>query len=143
MLLGHDRLEAILLLGLKEIPIIRVRHLTREQLQLLRIFEEKLAQEAEWDEEALNTVFTELRLNEPDVVLTDSGFSIGEVDAFEGRFKTKDLNDLDDVRAPDEECQPVSRIGELWLCRPHRSICGDSTDPEVSGRNHPASRSAR
>jgi ParB-like chromosome segregation protein Spo0J len=131
LVVGHDRLKAMLALGLEQVPIIRVAHLTEAQLQLFRIFEEKIAQEFEWDEQALALTFTELRLCEPEVVLTDSGFSIAEVDALEGRFCTKELNDLDDVHEPDEERSPISRRGELWLCGRHRLLCGDSTDAGV------------
>lgn len=128
LVLSHNRLAAMLALGLEQIPVIRVGHLSEAQLQLFRIFEEKIAKEFEWDEEALALTFTELRLSEPEIVLTDSGFSIGEIDAVENRIRTKALNDLDDVREPDEEREPVSRQGELWLCGRHRLICGDSTD---------------
>lgn len=131
LVLGHERLEAMLLLGLEEVPVIRVGHLTEEQLQLFRLFEEKIATEFDWDDEALALTFAELRLAEPELNLTDSGFSIGEIDALEGRISTEALNDLDDVLEPDSKQEPISRVGELWLCGRHRVICGDSTDPAV------------
>jgi DNA modification methylase len=131
LVLGHDRLAAMLALGMEHVPVIPVAHLTEAQLQLFRIFEEKIAKEFEWDEEALALTFTELRLSEPEVVLTDSGFSIGGIDALEGRLRTKELNDLDDACEPHEKREPISRRGELWLCGRHRLICGDSTDPGV------------
>ena len=31
---------------------------------------------------------------------------------------------------------PVSRLGDLWLCGPHRVICGDATDPEAVAALH-------
>lgn len=131
LVLGHERLEAMRLLSLDEVPVIRVAHLTEEQLQLFRLFEEKIATEFEWDDEALALTFAELRLTEPEVNLTDSGFSIGEIDALEGRISTEALNDLDDVLEPDAKREPISRLGELWLVGRHRVICGDSTDPAV------------
>jgi DNA modification methylase len=128
---GHDLLEAALLLGLTEVPVVQAAHLTEEQLELWRIFQTKFAMDLEWDDEALALTFTELRLSEPEMVLTDSGFSIGEIDALEGRTRTKELNDLDDVCEPHEQREPISRRGELWLCGRHRLVCGDSTDTSV------------
>lgn len=128
---GHELLEAAVLLGLTEVPVVQAAYLTEEQLELWRIFQTKFARDLEWDDEALALTFTELRLSEPEVVLTDSGFSIGEIDALEGRIRTKALNDLDDVHEPDERREPISRRGELWLCGRHRLICGDSTDGPV------------
>ena len=128
---GYARLEAAKLLGLAQVPVIRIAHLSEEQLQLFRIFENKIAQESQFDEEALNLTFSELRLIDPELELTDSGFSIGEIDAIAGRERTKALNDLDDVTEPDADYVPVSREGDLWQCGPHRIRCGDSSDPAV------------
>lgn len=133
-LMSEDhRLEAALLLGLQQVPIIRIEHLTEEQVQLFRIFSITSAQELELDEEALVLTFEELRVSDPDVVLTDSGLATGQIDAMTGRARTAELNDLDDTTEPDLERVPISRVGELWLCGPHRIQCGDSTDPEVIG----------
>lgn len=131
LVLGHDRLEAMLALGLSLVPVIRVAHLTEEQIQLFGLFEEKIAKEFEWDDDALALTFTELRLAEPELNLSDSGFSIGEIDARLGHVKTKALNDLDDVHEPDSKGEPISRRGELWQCGRHFVLCGDSTDPAV------------
>ena len=29
---------------------------------------------------------------------------------------------------------PVSRMGDLWLCGPHRVLCGDATNSEAAAR---------
>ena len=131
LVLGHDRLEAMLLLGLDLVPVVRVAHLTEEQLQLFRLFEERIANEFEWDDQALALTFAELKLAEPELNLTDSGFSIGEIDSRIGNAQTKALNDLDDALEPDFQREPISHTGELWICGQHRLLCGDSTDPAV------------
>lgn len=131
---GHARLEAAELLGLSEVPIIRLSHLTEEQLRLFAMFDNKIAEDAEWDEKALVLEFNELKLEEPELELTDSGFEIAEIDAMAGRARTAALSDLDSVAEPNPNVPAVSRIGDLWICGRHRLICGDCTDPAVIAR---------
>ncbi|WP_156680879.1 DNA modification methylase [Sphingomonas profundi] len=128
---GQARLDAALLLGLDQVPAIRIAHLTDEQLRLFAIFENKIGEESEWNDAALNLEFEELRLTEPELDLTDSGFAIGEIDALAGRMRTQELNDLDDTGEPDPARIAVTRIGDVWLCGRHRIICGDAIDAAV------------
>ena len=54
-------------------------------------------------------------------------------------FDTKELDDLlanaeDDAAAdaaPPLPTNPVSRLGDLWLCGPHRVLCGDCTSADA------------
>lgn len=128
---GQARLDAALLLRLDRVPVIRIAHLTEEQLRLFAIFDNRIAEESEWDDAALNLEFEELRLSEPELDLTDSGFAIGEIDALAGRARTAELNDLDDPSEPDPERAAVTRLGDVWICGRHRIICGDATDAGV------------
>jgi len=131
LVVGEERLAAAKLLGLAQLPVIRIAHLTEEQLQLFRIFEEKVASESEFDEEGLELTFAELRLADPEVDLTGSGFAIGEIDAIEGRARTRALNDLDDATEPAPDYEPVTRLGDKWRCGSGHIMCGDATDPNV------------
>lgn len=126
---GDARLEAAIMLGVSEIPIIRVSHLSDEQLLLFKIFDNKIAEEGDWDKASLSLTFDELRLADPGLVLEDSGFSIGEIDAMVGEERTRELNDLDDTREEIAPGETVSRRGDLWQCGPHRLLCGNSLEP--------------
>lgn len=128
---GYGRLAAAKLLGLSEVPVIRVRHLTEEQLQLFRIFDNKIAEASEWDFAELHLTIEDVRISDPALSLDDSGFAFGELDAIGGRIKTAALNDLDDTREPDPSKPPVSRPGDLWECGRHRAYCGNSLDPHA------------
>jgi hypothetical protein len=57
---GHGRVEAAKLLGLEQVPTIRLDHLTEAQLKAYRIADNRLAECAEWDRELLA-----LELGEP------------------------------------------------------------------------------
>lgn len=54
---GAARVEAARLLGLGEVPVIRTEHLTEEQMRLFAIADNKLAEGAEWNIDALRAEF--------------------------------------------------------------------------------------
>lgn len=64
---GHCRLEAAKLLGLKEVPTVKLSHLSKEKIRLYTIADNKLALDSTWDNDLLNAELVEL---------TDLGFDI-------------------------------------------------------------------
>jgi DNA modification methylase len=137
---GHARVEAATLIGLSEVPIIRMAHLSRDELRLLAIFDNKVATEGTID---LNEVLLELddvAMQTPDLMLTDSGFEVGEIDALRGLTRTNELDDLDDD--PEPSAIVVTRVGDLWRLGDHRLLCADATDP-AAVQNLMAGSSAR
>lgn len=127
---GHARLDAAKLLGLTQVPVIKIAHLSDEQLRLFAIFDNKFATAGELDSEAIRLELEAISIAVPSLDLTDSGFAIAEIDAMNGLHRTNELADLDD----DGQCQPgqpVSRVGDLWQLGRHRVICSDATDPAV------------
>lgn len=58
---GHTRREASILAGLKKVPYIIMGDLTPEQVKAYRIADNKLAELATWDEEALKEELFELQ----------------------------------------------------------------------------------
>ena len=75
---GHGRILAARRLGLDAVPVIRLAHLTPEQVRAYRIADNKLALDAGWDEELLAAEFHELNGAGYDLGLT--GFSAEELD---------------------------------------------------------------
>ena len=66
-------------------------------------------------------------LNEADFDLSLTGFDPKEIDDL-----LLDPGDDDQANAaPPLPENPVSRLGDLWLCGPHRVLCGDATSPEA------------
>jgi ParB-like chromosome segregation protein Spo0J len=60
---GHGRLLAAKKLGLSEVPVIILDHLTEAQRRALVIADNKLAENAGWDEELLKQELVELKEN--------------------------------------------------------------------------------
>lgn len=125
---GHARLQAARKLGLTEVPVIVLDHLSEAQRRALVIADNKLALNAGWDEELLRGLLTELR--EDEFNLDVLGFSDQEMEALLAEPPTigEGLTDEDAVPEPLEE--PVSRRGDLWVLGEHRLLCGDSANRE-------------
>lgn len=66
-------------LGLAELPIIRVTHLTPEKLEIYRIAEQRLSELAPWDDRAVAETFKELSQLDLGFSLEVTGFSQGEI----------------------------------------------------------------
>jgi DNA modification methylase len=134
---GHGRLLAAQRIGLESVPVIELGHLTEEQRRALVIADNKIAENAGWDEEILAA---ELQaLFESGFDLDVLGFADDELDALlagdlEGDVPAPALGDEDHVPEDEPEAAPVSRPGDLWILGEHRVICGDALDREVVGR---------
>lgn len=124
---GYGRLLAAEKLGLKEIPIVRLPHLSPNQIKALRIADNKLTKNAKWDDRLLREVFLELSKSEIDFSLDITGFSQAEIDlTIEG---LKDSNCVSDDFADEQlsiETKAISTVGDLWACGRHRILCGDA-----------------
>lgn len=139
---GAARVAAASIAGLSEVPVIRIEHLTDEQARLFALADNKLAEGASWDLDALRIEFGEITLAAPELDLDNSGFSIGERDVLVGMHRTDELADLDDMPEADESAAPVSRLGDVWRLGRHRLVCGDARDAAVIA-SAVAGRSAR
>jgi DNA modification methylase len=132
---GHGRLAAARRLGLSEVPVIELGHLSPAQKRAYVISDNRLALDAGWDEELLALEFAELSEAGYDLALT--GFDDAEIQGLladndgegEGAKDDGAPDAADDV--PDEPAVPVSRAGDVWALGQHRLICGDATNAAV------------
>ena len=76
---GHGRVMGAQKLGLKDVPCIRLSHLTDIQRRAYIIAENKLALNAGWDEEMLGLELSDLRELDFDLDLT--GFDADEIES--------------------------------------------------------------
>lgn len=77
---GHGRVLAARLLGLADVPCIRLNHLTETQRRAYIITDNKLTLNAGWDEELLGLELADLR--EADFDLSLVGFDGDEIERF-------------------------------------------------------------
>lgn len=121
---GDGRLAAGKLLGLNQIPVICVNHLTDDQKRAYAIADNKLAENAPWDSELLRIEIEHLLEVNFDVTLT--GFSNVEIDV---------LTAPENETRPEPACplpphpnETVSRLGDCWEIQPHLLMCTDCRD---------------
>ena len=133
---GHGRIQAARRLGLTEVPIIELGHLSPNQKRAYIIADNKLALAAGWDEELLHLELGDLATAGYDLTLT--GFADDELEALlsvqedgagESDAESNPMAEQDDI--PDTPVNPVSRPGDIWQLGLHRLICGDASDPTV------------
>ena len=123
---GHGRLMAAQKLGLAEVPVIVLDHLTEAQRRALVIADNRIAENAGWDEELLRAELESLRDIDFDLDLI--GFSEAELDALLGDLDGSEEGAVDgEDEVPEPPADPVSRPGDLWIMGNHRLLCGDST----------------
>lgn len=126
---GHGRVEAARLLKLKEVPTIRLEHLSEAQKRAYILVDNKLAENAGWDPEVLAIELQHLTELDIDFDVAITGFEPAEIDILIG-----DLNDSTSADPADEipdietDTAPVSVPGDLWLLGKHRLLCADATD---------------
>ena len=130
---GQGRWAAARRLGLTEVPVIELGHLTPHQKRAYVLADNRLALDAGWDEEMLALELAELSEAGFDLGLT--GFDDAEIE----RLLAEDLSVEEqhqdagetDEDIPEVPVVPVSRPGDLWQLGQHRLICGDATDTSV------------
>jgi DNA modification methylase len=122
---GHGRLAAARKLGMTEVPVIELAHLTETQKRAYILADNRLAEKAGWDNELLSLELADLKLSNFDIDLI--GFSADECDALIAGDEVLEDGLTDDDAVPDVSETPVSKAGDVWLLGRHRVMCGDST----------------
>jgi len=124
---GHGRIEAAKAEGFKEVPCVLVDYLTPAQKKAYIIADNRMAEDAGWDEEMLRAEIESLQEEAFDLSLT--GFDEKELSAL---FDFGEDGQEDNFDVDAELAKPCfSKTGDVWHIGKHTVICGDSTDPEV------------
>jgi DNA modification methylase len=130
---GHARLLAARKLGMAEVPVIVLDHLTEAQRRALVLADNKLALNAGWDEEMLRVELQDL---------DSSGFNLDIVGFSDEELQNllTDSQAMESAGLTDEDAVPetseaaVTVSGDLWILGEHRLLCGDSTQMETAER---------
>jgi DNA modification methylase len=125
---GHGRVMAARKLGLAQVPVIELAHLTEAQKRAYILADNKLAEQAGWDRELLALELGDLQ--DMAVDLTTLGFEAAELDAL---LRSGEADERED-EIPQPPALPVSQPGDLWLLGNHRLICGDATHSDTVAR---------
>lgn len=130
---GHGRLMAAQRLGMSEAPVIVLGHLTAAQRRALVIADNKIGENAGWDEAQLSQELQALLADGFDLGLL--GIPEDELDALlaEAEGGPEMSDDAADA-IPEPPAEPITRPGDIWRLGRHRLCCGDATDPAAIAR---------
>lgn len=120
---GHGRIMAAQKLGIEEAPCMTATGWSEAKRRAYVIADNKLAMNAEWDNDMLALEFADLKDEGFDLELT--GFDMDEIGALFPDEATEGLTDEDAV--PEAPEAPVTVEGDVWVLGRHRLMCGDST----------------
>ena len=122
---GHGQLEAAKQLGITEVPTIRLSDMTQAQKRAYIIADNKLAENAGWDQNLLKLELEYITKLDIAFDLTVTELDIGEIDMILDRG-TNLIADA--IPETDPNIPPVNRQGDLWHLGDHRLLCADARD---------------
>lgn len=122
---GHGRLEAAKLLGMSDVPVLRLGHMSEAEKCAYIIADNKLAENAGWDDNLLAIELQGLLDLDIGFSIELTGFEMGEIDVL---LSDDTPPEPETVPLPETDKLPVNRPGDLWLIGPHRLYCGNSLE---------------
>lgn len=131
ILAGHGRVLAAKALGLNEIQTLRIDHLSAAQKRAYILADNRTAELAGWDRELLAIELGALVKLEFDTDVI--GFNTPEIDIIldDAAQARRDGRDAPEDACPAPQAAAVTQPGEVWLCGPHKVVCGDAGDPAL------------
>lgn len=125
---GHGRILASQEEGIDKVPCVFVDYLTDAQKKAYIIADNRMALDADWDEELLKIEIESLK--DEDFDLSFTGFDESELlDLFGDDSKSKVEDDNFDLSSALEKASFVEK-GDVWTVGKHRLMCGDATSKE-------------
>ena len=122
---GHARLLAARKLGMTEVPVIVLDHLTESQRRALVLADNRLVLNAGWDEEMLRVEMA--ALEEGGFNLELVGFTDEEIEGLLRDPEEVQAGNTDDDAVPETPETAITMPGDIWLLGQHRLLCGDAT----------------
>ena len=126
---GHGRVLAARKLGLDQVPVVVLDHLSETQKRAFIIADNRISDNAGWDDAILRGELAELKDAELDLALL--GFSDDDLAALLAEVAPEAAVPGEEEapeEIPEAPVDPVTRPGDVWLIGPHRLICGDCRD---------------
>lgn len=130
ILAGHGRVEGAKLLGMNEVPCLRLDHMSEDEKRAYVLADNKLALNAGWDEDLLAAELGVLMSVDLEFDVSVTGFSIPEIDSLLETVAPEEAGDPEDDVVPDLSPARV-QPGDIWQLGRHRLACGNALDADV------------
>lgn len=121
---GHGRILAGKELGYEKVPVAQLSHLSIAEKRGLLIADNRIAENAGWDDELLSQIMAELHDDKFD--LSVLGFTNKELESIRAEFESEQELSQTIDNVPDMPDSVVSAKGDLWTLGEHRLLCGDA-----------------
>jgi DNA methylase/ParB-like nuclease domain len=129
ILAGHGRWLAARKLNLKDVPTIRLEHLTESQAKAFILADNRLSEMSSFDDRLLAEALKELSDLHLDFSIEATGFSVGEIDLrIEELSTSADSNNEPELPLAKPTGIAVSQPGDLWRLGSHLVHCGNALD---------------
>lgn len=132
---GHGRVLAARKLGIDQVPVVVLDHLSETQKRAYILADNRIGENAGWDDEILRTELTDLKDADLDLALL--GFDEDELANLFAEVAPEvapSENEEAPEEVPEAPEEPVTRPGDIWVIGRHRLICGDCRDYAVVKR---------
>ena len=116
---GHGRYLACKELGIDNVPVIHLDHLTDEQRRAYALAHNKTAEMSEWDFDLLGDELADIF----DIDMTDFGFDFAEDE------EEEEVEVIED-EVPEVPTEPKAKLGDVYQLGRHRLMCGSATSFE-------------
>jgi hypothetical protein len=127
---GHGRYEAAKLIGITQVPVVSLEHLSEAQARAYMLADNKLTDRSRWDDATLAVHLKELSELAIDFDIEAIGFEAPEIDV-----RIQSLDAMEPADSADEfktaAGHAVSRPGDLWVLGHHRLYCGSALDAQA------------
>jgi hypothetical protein len=111
------------LLGIDQVPTIRLENLTEDQIRAYVIADNRLAGKAGCNESILAIELQHLITVDLGFEVTTIGFEVPEIDPILDQVSAKSVSE--DALEPIPSGPAVTRQGDLWMLGKHRILCGN------------------
>lgn len=126
---GHGRVAAAQSIGIESVPTIQIENLSADQIRAYVVADNRLAENAGWDNAILAIELQHLLAIESDFDVTITGFEVAEIDLIlQEACAQQDPDDAIDIDVPN---QAVTQPGDLWKLGKHRVLCGNALKQEA------------
>jgi DNA modification methylase len=131
---GMARWMACQAMGVAEVPVIVISHLSAVEVRALRIALGRFPEWATWDHDQLRVELPAIVADLPDLSMQEIGFTVQEVDRLIAPPSEQDQDPADEVPDADNNMSVISREGDLWRLGQHLVLCGDALKAESYDR---------
>ena len=129
LIAGELRLQVARDLGMTEVPVIIIGHLSDADYMALRIADNAIPEHAEWSIELLSKNLEMISTMDMTIQPIELGFETAEYDRY--RLGVAQPKSVDPVPIPAEGIPTVSRAGDVFHIAQQTIACGDSRDLKV------------